>query len=447
MTNRPRRAPRRTGLACVLALCLATALTACGSSDDGGDDGGGPADVTAALEKGGTIKVWAWEPTLKQVAKDFEDEHPKVKVKLVNAGTNKDEYTALQNAISAGSGVPDVAQIEYYALGQFTLTESLTDLAGFGADKLGDTYSPGPWNAVSSSDGIHALPMDSGPMALFYNKDVFDKHHIAVPRTWDEYVAAARKLHKADPEVYITSDTGDPGLTTSLIWQAGGRPYTVDGTEVSIDFSDQGSATYTRTWQKLIDDKLLAPTVGWSDEWYKGLSDGKIATLPIGAWMPANLMSGAPKGKGSWRVAPLPQWKPGKPVSAENGGSALAVPTKSGNKALAYAFVQYANAGKGVKTRVHDGAFPATKATLESKEFLNRRYPYFGGQKANVIFSKAAADVPDDWSYLPFQVYANSVFNDAVGTAYTSGTPLDKGLADWRKASVKYGKEQGFTIE
>ncbi|MGX9900709.1 hypothetical protein ACW0JT_14050 [Arthrobacter sp. SA17] len=37
-------------------------------------------------------------------------------VELVNAGTGNDQYTALQNAISAGSGVPDVAQIEYYAL-------------------------------------------------------------------------------------------------------------------------------------------------------------------------------------------------------------------------------------------------------------------------------------------------------------------------------------------
>ncbi|WP_435241647.1 ABC transporter substrate-binding protein [Streptomyces cucumeris] len=446
MTNRPRRALRRAGLNCALALSIALALTSCGSSD--GDSGGGdPADVKAALDKGGSIKVWAWEPTLKQVAKDFENEHPGVKVELVNAGTNKDEYTALQNAISAGSGVPDVAQIEYYALGQFTLTEAITDLSGFGADKLRATYSPGPWNAVSSGGGIHALPMDSGPMALFYNKDVFDKHHIAVPRTWDAYADAAKKLHRADPDVYITSDTGDAGLTTSLIWQAGGRPYTVNGTKVSVDFSDKGSTTYARTWQKLIDDKLLAPTVGWSDEWYKGLSEGRIATLPIGAWMPANLMSGAPKAKGSWRVAPLPQWKPGASVSAENGGSALAIPEKSGNKALAYAFVEYANAGAGVKTRVDDGAFPATRSTLTSKEFLNREYDYFGGQKANTIFAKSAADVPGDWSYLPFQVYANSIFNDSVGKAYTARTPLAKGLNKWQEASVKYGKEQGFTIE
>lgn len=224
MIKKARRTARAAGVACVLTLALG--LTACGSSDSGTDGAGDP---QAALEKGGTITVWAWEPTLKQVAKDFEAEHPKVKVKLVNAGTGDDQYKALQNAISAGSGVPDVAQIEYYALGQFSLAKSLTDLSGRGAGKLASSYSPGPWNAVEDGGKVYALPMDSGPMALFYNKDVFDKHHIKVPATWDEYVEAARKLHKADPHAYIANDTGDAGFTTSLIWQAGWTPLRCQG--------------------------------------------------------------------------------------------------------------------------------------------------------------------------------------------------------------------------
>ncbi len=59
---------------------------------------------------------------------------------------------------------------------------------------------------------MYGLPMDSGPMALFYNKQLFDKYKIAVPATWDEYLDAARKLHKADPKAYIANDTGDAFL-------------------------------------------------------------------------------------------------------------------------------------------------------------------------------------------------------------------------------------------
>jgi multiple sugar transport system substrate-binding protein len=52
---------------------------------------------------------------------------------------------------------------------------------------------------VHSGGDIFGLPMDSGPMALFYNKDVFDKYGVKVPTTWQEYLEAARKIHKADP--------------------------------------------------------------------------------------------------------------------------------------------------------------------------------------------------------------------------------------------------------
>ncbi|MFJ7011057.1 ABC transporter substrate-binding protein [Streptomyces albogriseolus] len=434
------------GIALVTSLALGA--TACGGSDDGaGTESVSAEDIQAALDKGGSVTVWSWEPTLKTVAADFQKKHPKVKINLVSERSGDKHYTALSNAISAGKGVPDVAQLEYFSIGQYSLTKGLTDLSGFGADKLASAYTPGPWNAVTEGDKVYGLPMDSGPMALFYNKKVFDKYKIAVPTTWDEYLDAARKLHKADPKAYIANDTGDAGFTTSLLWQAGSRPYKVDGTNVKIDFGDANAKKFTDVWQKLIDEKLLAPVTSWTDDWYKGLGDGSIATLSTGAWMPANFESGVPNASGQWRVAPLPAWTQGDKASAENGGSALTVPALAKNKELAYAFVEYANSGEGVASRVSEGAFPATQAELKSTEFLGKEFPYFGGQKANEIFAASAANVADDWSYLPFQAYANSIFNDTVGKAYISGTRLEDGLKTWQDASVKYGEEQGFTVE
>ncbi|MFJ4849275.1 MULTISPECIES: ABC transporter substrate-binding protein [unclassified Streptomyces] len=445
MTNKPlRRSAQAFAVLCAAAL----SLTACGSSDDSGS-GAKAADagsVEAALNKGGNLTVWAWEPTLKQVVSDFQAKYPKVKVKLVNAGTGNDQYTALQNAVQAGSGAPDVAQIEYYALSQFALGKSVTDLSPYGAKDLSKAYSPGPWNAVSLNNGVYALPMDSGPMAMFYNKKVLDQYKIKVPTTWDEYLDAARALHKANPKAYITNDTGDAGFVTSLIWQAGGHPYTVDGTKVKVDFSDPGTKEFTAVWQKLISEKLLAPISSWSDQWYKGLADGTIATLNTGAWMPANFVSGVPSASGDWRAAALPQWEAGKTASAENGGSSLAVMEASKDKALAYAFVKYADKDAGVQARIKGGAFPATTADLNSDAFLNTEFPYFGGQKANQIFAASAKNVAPGWSYLPYQVYANSIFNDTVGKAYVSSTPLPDALSNWQDASVKYGKDQGFTV-
>ncbi|MEU7867271.1 sugar ABC transporter substrate-binding protein [Dactylosporangium sp. NPDC049140] len=434
------------------ASAAALLVAGCGSDDNGGDGGAKPAgasdaDIQAALDAGGSITVWAWEPTLKQVVADFQTKYPKVKVTLTNAGTGDKQYTALQNAMKAGSGVPDLAQVEYYALPQFALGKQLDDLGGYGSAKLDGTFTPGPWGAVHSGGTLYGLPMDSGPMALFYNKDVFDKHGVAVPTTWDQYYEAAQKLHSADPKVYITSDTGDAGFTTSMIWQAGGRPYKVDGTNVGVDFSDAGTKKFTTMWQKLIDGKLLAPVNGWSDGWYKGLGDGTLATLVIGAWMPANLESGVKDANGKWRVAPMPQWEAGGKVVAENGGSSLAMPKLGGNKNLAYAFMKYATVDAGAQSRADNGAFPATTAQLSAAAFRDKEFPYFGGQKVNQVLADAAGQVASGWSYLPFQVYANSVFNDTAGKAYISGTTLQDGLKAWQDASVKYGQEQGFTVK
>ncbi|MFE9423780.1 ABC transporter substrate-binding protein [Kitasatospora sp. NPDC006697] len=445
MRTKPvRHALRGLGLVCAAAL----ALTAC-SSTGSGSGGGGPVSASsldAALNQGGTITVWAWEPTLKQVVTDFEAKYPKVHVNLVNAGTGDKQYTALQNAVQAGSGAPDVAQVEYYALGQFALGKSLQDLSRYGASDLAKQYSPGPWSSVSINGGVYALPMDSGPMALFYNKKVFDKYNLTVPTTWDQYVDDARKLHAADPNAYITNDTGDAGFTTSMIWQAGGHPYKVNGTKISIDFTDPGSAKYADTWQKLVSEHLVAPVNTWTDQWYKGLGDGTIATLAIGAWMPASLASGVPTASGDWRVAPLPQWQQGQTASSENGGSSLAVMKSSSHQDLAYAFLKFANAGDGVQDRIKGGAFPATTADLDSQAFLDTAFPYFGGQQANQIFADSAKNVVTGWQYLPYQAYANSIFNDTVGKAYVSGTPLASGLKAWQDASAKYGTGQGFSV-
>lgn len=134
---------RRLLGAVAVVSALALGATACGSGGtDDASGSAGPKDVAAALEKGGKVTVWAWEPTLKKVAEDFEKKYPKVDVELVNAGTGDKQYTALQNAIAAGSGAPDVAQIEYYALGQFAIGKSVENLAPYGADKHASGFTP-----------------------------------------------------------------------------------------------------------------------------------------------------------------------------------------------------------------------------------------------------------------------------------------------------------------
>jgi multiple sugar transport system substrate-binding protein len=292
------------------------------------------------------------------------------------------------------------------------------------------------------------LPQDSGPMAMFYNKTEFDKYGIAVPKTWDEYIAAAKQLHAANPSAYITSDTGDPGFVTSMIWQAGGHPFNVDGTKATINLQDAGTKKFTAVWNQLVEGGLLSQTPGWTDDWYKGLGNGDIATLITGAWMPGVLESSVPQGSGQWAVAPIPTYD-GKAVNAENGGSSEVVMKQSKNQALAAGFLKWLNDSKeSVKIFINaGGGFPSTTADQNSSAFLNQAPKYFNGQKINQVLVDGAKNVLSGWQYLPYEVYANSIFADTVGQSYSKATSLDTGLQAWQKQLITYGNQQGFTVK
>ncbi|KEP74620.1 sugar ABC transporter substrate-binding protein [Microbacterium sp. SUBG005] len=442
-------AVRRTVFAVAATALSVGALTACSGGNAGGAAAGSADDIEKALEAGGEITYWSWTPSAEAQVAAFEKKYPNVKVNYVNAGTNTEEYTKLQNAIKAGSGAPDVVQIEYYAFPQFALSDSLLDLSSYGFGDLESDYATGPWGSVDFDGKIYGLPQDSGPMALFYNKSVFDQYGIAVPTTWDEYYAAAQKLHAADPTKYITADTGDSGFTTSMIWQAGGTPFTTTGdagTDVTIDLQDDGSKKFAENWNRLIEGDLLATTPSWSDEWFKGLGDGSIASLVIGAWMPGVLESSVKDGAGKWAVAPIPTYD-GTPATAENGGGGQAVTKQSKNPALAAGFLKWLNNDEeSLKIFAESGGFPSTTAQLSDPSFVDQKSEYFGGQQINQVLTQASSDVVKGWSYLPFQVYANSIYSDTVGQAYANKTDLNEGLTTWQDQLVQYGNDQGFSV-
>lgn len=456
----PRSRIARTAAGAAAGLALAAALAACSSSSSSSSPSSGSsaasgspssassaAAIAAALQQPTTLTMWAWAPQNKDIVAAFEKKYPKVKVNLVNAGTATVEYTKLQNAIKAGSGAPDIAQVEYYALPQFALEGALANLSGDGLGSLKSQFGSAVWGSVNVNGELVGLPQDTGPMALFYNKTVFDKYKLPVPATWAQYVADAKKLHAANPKAYITNDVGDPGFLTSMIWSAGGHPYVTSGTKnVTINLADTGTQKFVNLWSPLISGGLVAPIPAWSSQWYQGLTSGDIASLVIGGWMGVDLESGVPGGKGQWRVAPLPQWTAGQAASSENGGSADSVLASSKNQLAAAGFLQFMNAGQGAQISAASGDFPASTTILNSSSFLNVKPAYFGGQAINQVLSTASSDVLPGWSYLPFQVYANSIFPDTVGQAYTGKTSLSAGLQAWQQQSASYGSQQGFSI-
>jgi multiple sugar transport system substrate-binding protein len=144
----------------------------------------------------------------------------------------------------------------------------------------------------------------------------------------------------------------------------------------------------------------------------------------------------------------MPTWSDGgSAATAENGGSSDVVLKQSKHQLAAAGFLQFLNASaQGTKIFADAGNFPSINSILESSSFQNAAPAYFGGQQINKVLAAAAKSVVPGWSYVPFQVYANSIFSDTVGQAYSNKTNLNAALKAWGASTATYGSQQGFTI-
>ena len=434
------------------------------------------------------ITVWSWEPSMKRIAADFEKRNPDIRVSVKDTSG----YNNLNSAIQDGYGMPDVAQLEYHALPQYAVSGQLLDIT----NRVQGTqtfYTPGTWSSVQLGGRVYGLPMDSGPLAWFYNQDVFNQAGVDVTQihTWKDYLHAARKLKNIG--VYIAADSGDASFYNAMIWLAGGRPFITshDGKTVTVRLSkDKGTKDFTKFWQSMIDEDLVDTRLAtWTPAWKSAVGSGSVASVFAGAWMTSLLMHDIPGGAGLWRVARVPTMN-GNNDNAQMGGSALSVLQSSRKPEAAMRFVNFVcHDQTGIKERVLSGAFPADVVTLRDKSFLNKTMvrdsrgidvPYFGGQQFNRIFADAANHVDTGYKYLPFEVYSRSDFRFTVGLAYdwnrksrarlTVQSMIDAGIKQddgkdfqlpddpgpkislkdginlWKKDLKEYGYNQGFVV-
>ena len=437
----------RTIIAATAAAATLMSLAACGSGTDGSTAASTDSDEKVQLN------FWGWGNGLKETVEAFEKANPNITVKYNNTGTAADTATALQNAVAAGKGAPDVVMMEDPTVTQFAVDGSLIDLAQFGAADLKDDYAAGPWNKVQYDGKPYALPIDSGPEVFFYNDAVFKQAGVdgSQIKTWDDFYEAAKKIHALGGDHYITNNSGDSNAYqpfTAQAWQAGAQPWKVNGDKLTIDMvNDKGMKRYIDFQQKLIDEDLVNTSIAnWSDDWNRSLNDGTTAALVIGGWMPTNLESGAPDQAGNWRVAPLPQWEEGEQVSAEDGGSALAIPAQSKNQEAAYKFVEFLTHGDGADVMADHGTFPSLKRILNDEDFQNEENDFFGGQQVNKVLCEAANLPVTEFQYLPYNPYAQSQFGDKIAPAYQGKKTLKEAFEDYQKALASYGEQQGYTV-
>jgi multiple sugar transport system substrate-binding protein len=440
--------------AAALVVAASLGLTACsGGSDDSGK-AAAPAsqsDVDKAMQTPTKLTFWTWVPDISKEVALFEKKYPAIDVSVVNAGQGEPQYTKLRTALKAGSGAPDVAQIEFQYIPTFSLTKSLVDLRPYGAEAQKGKFVDWTWGQVTGSNGeVWAYPQDTGPMGMLYRQDIFDKYGIEVPKTWDEFAAASRKLHAADPKVFFTNlAPNQNGVWMGLLWQAGAKPFTTPGPEtVTVNLNDEVSKKLGTYWGGLIKENVVSADPDFVDAWYQALNRGKYATWLTAAWGPVFLTGSAKSTSGKWRAAPLPQWDAAKPVSGNWGGSTSAVITGTKNPIAAAKFAEFINTDpeSTKKFATEQFLFPATKAILADPSFTQQKPAFYGGQTVNQVFADISDTVDTEFQWPPFLDQAVNDWDETVGKSFADKTDTNAALDQWQQRVTEYAKNQGFKV-
>ncbi len=125
--------PKRTLSLLTIVMVFVTLLAACASSSTSQNGAapstsGAASSSSAAASSGAasaaattsdatvTLEFWSWVPNIEAAVDLWNQTHPNVKVNFTRTAAGTDAYNKLKTAIAAGSGAPDVAQIEYQYL-------------------------------------------------------------------------------------------------------------------------------------------------------------------------------------------------------------------------------------------------------------------------------------------------------------------------------------------
>ncbi|GGK74546.1 sugar ABC transporter substrate-binding protein [Sphaerisporangium melleum] len=444
-------------------LTAATALAACspdagkGTASGGTEGGNNASSCTNTITKKDlpVVTMWGWYPNTQLVVDNFNKQNNEVQVCWTNVGQGGDEYQKFQTAISAGTGAPDVIMVEMDRIPTFQIQNALVDIKKYGYDAVKANYSEGAWKDVSVGDAVYGVPVDGGPMAMIYRKDIFDKYKITPPKTWAEYEQAAQKVKDAGGPNFGDFGSNVAAVTMALQIQKGATPFTYDPAQpksIGIKLNDQASKDVLDYWGGLAKKGLVGTQDQFTPEYIAGVINGKYATYISAAWAPGYLTgAGVGKGKdtGKFAVAPLPQWDAANPVHVNWGGSAFSVTSQAKNPELAakVAYGIYADDASLTDGWTNQIIFPLNLKALKSPEFVDLKVQFFDGQQANKEVYVPAADGYKGVTYSPFGQYYFDALTKQI-SAIIDGSVSGAEAADrLQEDVVNYAKEQGFTVQ
>lgn len=376
-----------------------------------------PTPEPEAPKPTGKITLWGWTAAIRDtleasgVLADFQAEYPDIEVEVVYYAPS-DVYTNLPLALTAGEGAPDVSLVENSHLAQYVHMGGLLDLTDR-VQPYVDQVNDYKWYDCEMDGRYYCLPWDSGPVVMYYRRDVFEAAGLptdpdevsAAIATWDDYLEVCRTIkEQTGAYCFAHNKANNYGrLYEMLLWEQGLGYYDPDTGEVTVD-SPENIATLEMLGQFWEED-LVSDALEWTDPWYAELAalEQPIATLIEASWMDIFLKSWiAPGTAGKWGVAYMPAWDAGGVRAANDGGSVFVIPAQTQNPDAAWAFVEFALGRRESQLKMFaiSGFIPSLETTYDDALFLEGD-TFFAGQNTRKVYADVVQKIPQAGVYGP----------------------------------------------
>lgn len=278
-------------------------------------------------------------PMVQEMLEQFHATHPNIHVFYTPEpeGTQDKEKKMLDD-MQAGTA-PDVFQgccswFPIWAQKGYTL-----DLHAYVEEDLDQTtiaeWDVAQYRSLFTRDGRqYGLPKYHGALALYYNKDLFDRYGVSYPdESWDhdDYLEAMKRLtHDRDGDGQIDLW----GSQTYITWDRiqvhvnGWGGHLVDPLDPKKSLMGEQEALAAQDWLRgcMWDERVMATTLDvkkmWPDD---AFASGQIAMLEDGSWRLRHILSNADFRVG---VAPFPAGQVQRVTLATTDGFGIYAGTK-----------------------------------------------------------------------------------------------------------------------
>jgi raffinose/stachyose/melibiose transport system substrate-binding protein len=368
---------QRRATTAALILTGSLLLTSCGGNSDNGSS------------DSKTLKLWHYEGpdsamgvAWNEAIKEFEAQHPGVKVKFEEKGFEQIQKTAPM--VLNSSDAPDIME---YNKGNATagllskqglLTDLTAEAKARGWDKkipasvgTTDVYNP---NGVMGSGKWYGVTDYGEYTMVYYNKALFKKYKIAEPKTFDELTTALGEFKAKG--ITPLANAGAEYVAQQYLYQLAlskaDRAW-VDKYELykgKPDFHDPAWTYAATTFADWVKKGYIAKTSSSTKAEDAGVSwiQGKAPILFSGSWWYGRFQTEA---KFDWDTT---LW-PGSNLTLGSGGNIWVVPKGAKNKQLAYDFIDITLSKKIQNLMGNKGGIPVAADTSaitdpKSKELI-----------------------------------------------------------------------------